>query len=86
MKEDKLKSFIADHREEFDQERPSSQVWSQIEKQLHSNASDTPKMKTMILKMMKIAAGVCILLLAGAGGGAYLQQAKYGEASVITNK
>ncbi len=86
MKEDKLKKFIADHRDEFDQERPSSQVWSQIEKQLHSNVSDTPKIKTLILKMMKIAAGVCILLLAGAGGGAYVQQAKYGEASAITNK
>ena len=36
--------------------------------------------------MMKIAAGVCILLLAGAGGWAYVQQAKYGEASAITNK
>ena len=69
MKEDKLKKFIADHRDEFDQERPSSQVWSQIEKQLHSSVSDTPKIKTLILKMMKIAAGVCILLLAGAGGG-----------------
>ena len=86
MKEDKLKKFIADHRDEFDQERPSSQVWSQIEKQLHSNVSDTPKIKTLILKMMKIAAGVCILLLAGAGGGAYVQQEKYGESSAITNK
>ena len=86
MKEDKLKKFIQDHREEFETERPSSQVWTQIENQLNLQSAEKPKAKTIIFKMMKIAAGVCLLLLAGAGGGIYMQHMKYGEASVIANQ
>lgn len=86
MKEDKLKKFIQDHREEFETERPPSQVWTQIENQLNLQSAEKPKAKTIIFKMMKIAAGVCLLLLAGAGGGIYMQHMKYGEASVIANQ
>lgn len=85
MKKDKLKQFIENNRDEFDTERPSSHVWSQIERQLNDQSLSKPKAKTIFFKMMKIAAGVCLLLLAGAGGGVYMQQVKYGEASAITD-
>lgn len=84
MKEDKLKKYIEDHRDEFDTDHPSSHVWSAIEKQINQRTHPALTGKTIAFRIMKIAAGVCLLLLAGAGGGMYLQQQKYGEAIHIS--
>jgi hypothetical protein len=87
MQEDKLKKFITDHRAEFDDQMPSPRIWKSIESSLPVQGT-VRKMTshTVAFKIMKLAAGVCLLLLAGAGGGMYLQQQKYGEAANITNQ
>ncbi|MEP7266065.1 MAG: hypothetical protein ABI844_00460 [Saprospiraceae bacterium] len=86
MSNDKLKKFVENHRSEFENDIPSLKVWANIEKALPASISQKPHTgRTIAFQIMKIAAGVCILLMTGAGAGIYMNQAKYGEAASISN-
>lgn len=73
MKEDKLKKYIEDHQEEFNQEIPSSKVWPAIEKQINPQKKGILR---ILPNVLKVAASVLILLSAGAGIGVYMVQKK----------
>lgn len=60
---DKLKRFIEDNREEFDNENPSPQVLKNLKKQWNEN--DVPK-KTPTIKLFRRAAAISGLIIVSA--------------------
>ena len=67
MKNDNLERFIRDHREEFDDAIPSLSVWAGIDRSL-----DRKQGLRYRLHLLKVAASVTLLLVAGAMIGSYL--------------
>jgi predicted PurR-regulated permease PerM len=67
---DKIEKFILDHREEFDSEVPSLNVWAAIDKELGSQGG---KQVTM-WRALRVAAAVLVLLTVGGVGGYYTFQ------------
>jgi hypothetical protein len=75
MKEDKLKKYIDDHRDDFDQDIPPSGVWTAIEKQIQSKRKKRGIIQ-FLPAVLKVAASVLVLLSAGAGIGVYMVKKK----------
>ncbi len=74
-KQDKLERFIQQHRQDFDTEVPSFELWHKIEKQVQA----TPPPSGGVIRQMgarfyRIAAAVAILIMAAGWGGHYLGQ------------
>lgn len=65
-KKDRLEQFIVDHREAFDDERPSFKVWADIEKQLKKQNKPTARqwwiwsVAASFLLIAGMAAGILI--------------------------
>lgn len=59
-----LEQFIRDNREQFDNDEPRPQVWSELEKQL---APPDTKGKVLAMKFLRLGIAAAILVLAGIG-------------------
>jgi hypothetical protein len=59
-----LEQFIRDNREQFDNDEPRPQVWSELEKQL---APPETKGKVLAMKFLRLGIAAAILVLAGIG-------------------
>ena len=60
----RLEQFIRDNREQFDNEEPRPQVWSELEKQL---TPPEQKGKVLAMKFLRLGIAAAILVLAGIG-------------------
>lgn len=60
----KLEQFIRENREQFDNDEPRPQVWSQLEKQL---APPEQKGKVIAMKFLRLGIAAAVLVLAGVG-------------------
>lgn len=67
---DKLEKFIRDNREAFDQETPDLRIWSAIDQQINQKEARVFHLH----RLLRVAAAVVTLLLAGGFAGAYLMQ------------
>lgn len=59
-----LEKFIRDNREQFDNDEPRPQVWSELEKQL---APPETKGKVLAMKFLRLGIAAAIVVLAGIG-------------------
>ncbi len=59
-----LEKFIRDNREQFDNDEPRPQVWSELEKQL---APPEKKGKVLAMKFLRLGIAAAIIVLAGIG-------------------
>jgi hypothetical protein len=59
-----LEKFIRDNREQFDNDEPRPQVWSELEKQL---APPETNGKVLAMKFLRLGIAAAILVLAGIG-------------------
>lgn len=59
-----LEQFIRDNRDQFDNDEPRPQVWSELEKQL---APPEQKGKVLAMKFLRLGIAAAILVLAGIG-------------------
>src|SRR5688500_17264015 len=59
-----LEKFIRDNREQFDNDEPRPQVWSELEKQL---APPETKWKVLAMKFLRLGIAAAIVVLAGIG-------------------
>ena len=62
----RLEHFIRDHRDEFDDEQPSPQVWADLQKDL-GLAPAVNKSKVVTMKILRWSVAAAILVLAGFG-------------------
>lgn len=62
----KLEQFINDHRDEFDSEEPSRNVWENIREQVDPSEKKKAPVVSFNWKKLSIAAAVAVLLGAGA--------------------
>lgn len=62
----RLEHFIRDHRDEFDDEQPSPQVWADLQKDL-GLAPAVNKGKVVTMKILRWSVAAAILVLAGFG-------------------
>jgi hypothetical protein len=59
-----LEQFIRDNREQFDNDEPRPQVWSELEKQL---TPPEQKGKVLVMKFLRLGIAAAVLVLAGIG-------------------
>lgn len=65
---DNLERFIHDNRGDFDAAVPSLKVWADIDRRLDCR----PRGRVVLMKRLRVAAAVALLLTAGGVAGAYL--------------
>lgn len=75
-----LEQFIRDNREQFDNDEPRPQVWSELEKQL---TPPEQKGKVLAMKFLRLGIAAAILVLAGIGVF-YLLVGKTGTSEPVT--
>ncbi len=71
MAQDKLEQFIAANCSELDNKEPGVHVWARIERRIPEREASG---RIRLLKLVKIAAAILLLLSAGAVIGAYYTQ------------
>jgi hypothetical protein len=80
MQNDNLEQFIQTNREAFDDATPSLKAWAEIDRAMQArNASP----KFTIIRALRVAAAVAILLCIGGLGGSYLSKWSQGDAVAI---
>lgn len=80
MQRKDLEQFIHNHRDAFDDARPSLKLWAEIEKELDGPEAKSPKVRQMRTRRpwYQVAAAIAVLLTLGGFGGAYLSQQQSG--------
>lgn len=80
----RLEHFIRDHREEFDEDQPSPQVWKNLQKDLGLTPA-VNKSKVLTMKILRWSVAAAILVLAGFGVFHLIDQ-KSGDPQGLTHQ
>jgi hypothetical protein len=69
MQKDNLEQFIQAHREQFDEAVPALKVWAEIDRAVQQQKV---RPKFQLIRILRVAAAVALLLGIGGLGGSYL--------------